>query len=172
MIPPLKFPVINLWMEKLGDKGGKMVNHPVFHTDPECIPAEPGAYLLLIALARPLPVNLPGKGGAVLAAGRYLYCGSARGPGGLKARLARHMRRDKSPHWHVDRLTAAGETVGAWILPGGDECAVAARLGHLPAPLPGFGSSDCRRCVSHLRFWPEGTAMPFTLPDRTPACSA
>ena len=69
---------------------------------------------------------------------------------GLRARLARHMRRAKRPHWHVDLLTEAGRVAGAWIVPGGDECALVAALSHLPMPIPGFGASDCRRCRSHL----------------------
>jgi Uri superfamily endonuclease len=46
-----------------------------------------------------------GRSSIILPAGRYLYCGSAKGPGGLKARLSRHMRRGKSVRWHIDRLT-------------------------------------------------------------------
>jgi hypothetical protein len=30
-----------------------------------------------------------------------------------------------------------------------------------PVPVPGFGSSDCTRCVSHLFAWPEGTVLPW-----------
>jgi Uri superfamily endonuclease len=57
----------------------------------------------------------------------------------------------------------AGTVPGAWIFPGGDECAIVAALKHLPVPLPGFGSSDCRRCVSHLLAWPGGVGI--ALPD-------
>jgi len=42
-----------------------------------------GAYVLAIQLAGSLIVTLPGKPATILGAGRYLYCGSARGPGGL-----------------------------------------------------------------------------------------
>lgn len=118
-----------------------------------------GAYLLLVTISAPLPVILPHRREAVLPAGRYLYAGSARGPGGLRARLARHMRADKKPHWHIDRLTASGSVEGAWVVPGGDECALVAALAHLPVPLPGFGSSDCRNCPSHLLHWPDGAAL-------------
>ncbi len=45
---------------------------------------------------------------------------------------------------------------GAWVFPGGGECAIVAALADLPVPLPGFGSTDCRRCVSHLLSWPDG----------------
>jgi Uri superfamily endonuclease len=125
-------------------------------------PAVPGAYLLLATLAAPIHIALPHRPDAMLQPGRYLYAGSARGPGGLRARLARHQRADKKPHWHVDRITMAGTVTGAWVFPGGDECAIVAALAHLPVPLPGFGSSDCRRCVSHLLAWPAaiGIALP------------
>lgn len=122
-----------------------------FNAAPE-IPAEPGAYVLAVTLDAPA-LGLP--------PGRYLYCGNARGPGGLRARLARHMRKGKRIHWHVDRLTEAGRVLGAWIFPGGDECALVRRLAGLPVPIPGFGSSDCARCESHLLAWPEGAILPW-----------
>lgn len=131
-----------------------------FHRDASDIPATPGAYVLLVRLDRPALVRLPGRKDAPLAAGRYLYCGSARGPGGMKARLARHMRSDKSVRWHIDQLTTIGTVAGAWIFPDGDECALVTSLSGLPVPLPGFGSSDCRTCRSHLLFWPDGLPAP------------
>ncbi len=114
-----------------------------------------GAYALLIALDAPLQVRA-GARRATLAAGLYVYCGSAKGPGGLRARLARHMLRDKRAHWHVDQLTCAGRTRGAVVFPDRSECEINAALSVLPIALEGFGSSDCRRCESHLRFWPQG----------------
>jgi histidyl-tRNA synthetase len=122
-------------------------------------PACPGAYVLLVVLPAPLDLAVPRP--ATLTPGRYLYCGSAKGPGGLRARLARHMRPGKSIRWHIDRLTEAGAVPGAWAFPDGDECALAAALAHLPAPVPGFGSSDCPRCRSHLFRWGEGAPLPF-----------
>jgi Uri superfamily endonuclease len=119
-------------------------------------PALPGAYLLVVALPAPLTFTLPQRPETTLAPGRYLYAGSACGPGGLRARLARHMRAEKKPHWHIDRLTEAGTVEGAWVVPGCDECSLIASLAALPVPLPGFGSSDCRRCSSHLLEWPTG----------------
>lgn len=122
-------------------------------------PATPGAYVLWLRLDAPLEVRAGNRAG-VLPAGDCLYCGSAHGPGGLRARLARHMRREKRFHWHVDQLTAKGRVLGAFIEEGGDECALNAALGGLPIALEGFGSSDCRRCASHLRLWPRGAALP------------
>ncbi len=118
-------------------------------------PALPGAYLLLIALPAPLTLTLLHRPETTLPPGRYLYAGSARGPGGLRARLGRHMRPDKKLHWHIDRLTQAGTIEGAWAIPGGNECGLIIALASLPIPLPGFGSTDCRHCASHLLYWPS-----------------
>lgn len=122
-------------------------------------PPTPGAYALWLRLDAPLPVAA-GKRADVLAAGDYLYCGSANGPGGLRARLARHMRREKRAYWHIDQLTAVGHVLGAFVVAGGGECALNAALSGLPVPLPGFGSSDCPRCASHLRYFPSGSQLP------------
>ncbi|MBB5731183.1 Uri superfamily endonuclease [Altererythrobacter atlanticus] len=111
-----------------------------------------GAYLLAIRLARPV-IAFPGGADCMLAPGWYAYAGSANGPGGIKARLARHFRAEKKPHWHVDRLTLAAERMFALAFPGGKECAIiVALLGdtHFAVIAPGFGSSDCRQCPAHL----------------------
>lgn len=113
----------------------------------------PGAYVLVIDLARPLALDLPFSRPTVLAPGRYAYCGSAYGPGGLRARLGRHLREHKSLRWHVDRLTAAGHVSALAAVPGGSECALFTRVLETKGaavPVPGFGSSDCRRCTAHL----------------------
>lgn len=125
------------------------------------MPCVPGAYLLLIGVARPLSLTAPRFADTTLPAGWYVYAGSANGPGGLRARVARHLRADKRAHWHVDHLTQ-GATVLALGFPGAGECALADRLAAAPrfvAPLPGFGSSDCARCVSHLVAW-RGREVP------------
>ena len=117
--------------------------------------ALPGAFVLIIELAEPIEVTLPGKPKTTLQAGRYLYCGFAKGSGGIRARLSRHMRPDKVIHWHVDQLTDAGRVTGAWIFPGRDECELVRALSHLSAPIRGFGSTDCLKCWSHLLSWPR-----------------
>ncbi|WP_349627603.1 GIY-YIG nuclease family protein [Rhodopseudomonas sp. BR0G17] len=109
---------------------------------------------MAIAIAAPLTVRLGGGLSARLRPGRYLYCGSAYGPGGLQARLARHFRKDKSIRWHVDQLTTAGEVKGAWAVALGNECELVERLGFLPVPIDGFGATDCTHCRSHLLRWP------------------
>ena len=118
-------------------------------------PTLPGAYVLIVELAESIQITLPGKPKTTLQAGRYLYCGSAKGSGGIRARLARHMRPDKVIHWHVDLLTDAGPVTGAWIFPSCDECELVGALSHLSAPIRGFGSTDCQTCWSHLLSWPR-----------------
>lgn len=111
-----------------------------------------GAYLLLITLDAPLEFALRGRA-AALPAGTYAYAGSARGPGGIAARVARHMRKEKKPHWHIDALTVAAAEITALAFPGGSECALVNQLvasGRADVPLAGFGSSDCRSCEAHL----------------------
>ncbi len=113
----------------------------------------PGAYLLLLALSRPLALPRPALKSARLGVGHYLYAGSALGPGGIRARVLRHARKGKRRHWHIDHLTEAGTLLAALALPGMGECEVVRSLLALPGvtvPVPGFGSSDCRTCPAHL----------------------
>ncbi len=119
----------------------------------DAVSAEPGAYVLIIELDAPLALGMATLPNAVLAPGRYAYCGSAHGPGGLKARIARHIRRGKPQHWHIDRLTAAGRIVAVHAEAEARECALMARVrAHSGASIPvaGFGSTDCRSCQAHL----------------------
>ncbi len=117
------------------------------------LPSDPGAYLLAIRLSVPLHLDLSSLGTAVLPAGWYAYAGSAHGPGGIKARVARHLRQDKPVHWHVDTLTKVASDLQAFPVIGGRECDLLGALLEKPGyqvAVAGFGSSDCRRCPSHL----------------------
>ena len=122
-------------------------------TDPTALPAVPGGYLLLVRLPTALPLEVPRLPAATLPAGWYVYAGSARGPGGIRARAGRHLRRGKRPHWHIDYLIEASTASWAFAVPHGQECALVRGLLARPAfdtALAGFGSSDCRRCANHL----------------------
>ncbi len=117
------------------------------------LPRDPGAYVIFFTLRAPLRLDIAALGFPLAAPGAYAYCGSARGPGGLRARIARHLRFDKRLHWHIDRLTAAGRVTALAYTSDSSECALFDRLlagTGASVPLPGFGSSDCRRCPSHL----------------------
>ena len=122
------------------------------------MPDAPGAYALLIELSRPYEPPIRRLAKRRLTAGRYLYGGSANGPGGIRARVRRHLRRKKLVHWHIDHLTKAfGVTVVVAVV-GGNECAIIEEAGRRPGvcvPVPGFGSSDCGRCPAHLVSLPD-----------------
>lgn len=143
-----------------GLAGGKLfsaVNAPakIPAKIPPEIPDSPGAYLLLVGLARPVDLDIPRFSGVTVTPGWYAYAGNANGPGGLRARVARHLRQDKRAHWHIDHLTHDAP-VAALCFPGSDECRLVELLIPAPAftiPVAGFGSTDCQRCESHLVRW-------------------
>jgi len=125
---------------------------PDFVRDPRALSAASGAYLVVIGLAYALALS--GRfDGRCLHAGAYVYCGSAHGPGGIRARVARHMRRDKALRWHVDQATSVAVRLNAAGFSGTNECDLVRALsasGDFGYPLSGFGSSDCRSCTAHL----------------------
>lgn len=118
-----------------------------------------GLYALVFFLPQALTLPVGRLGEVEFPAGWYVYVGSARGSGGLAARVGRHLRRAKRVHWHVDRLLAWAEVREVWGRAGdaSTECAWAAALAQVPGarrwPL-GFGASDCR-CPGHLIAFPE-----------------
>lgn len=131
------------------------------------LPREGGAYALLVRLDEPLQLDIPRFRGHSLMPGYYAYCGSAYGPGGIRARVSRHLRADKPKRWHVDRLTASGSILQAGVVVSGHECKLAAAILSLGGSvvLPGFGSSDCRRCTTHLVGLSGGHTLPAGIFD-------
>lgn len=119
---------------------------------PDDLPADRGAYALVLRLARGTRLDIATLGRPVLPAGLYLYAGSAWGPGGIRARGGRHLRRPKARVWHVDHLTAVAAVEWVAAFTGARECEIAdfvvARGAHVP--ILGFGASDCRNCEAHL----------------------
>jgi HEAT repeat protein len=116
-----------------------------------------GTYLLVLRMDTPQIIIVGRLGAIEFPEGWYLYVGSARGPGGLGARLARHHRRlsgSKRFHWHVDYLREHATWHGAWAraFERRLECDWAAALRGLTGATivaAGFGASDCR-CPAHL----------------------
>lgn len=67
--------------------------------------------------------------------------------------MGRHFRESKAIRWHIDHLTHRARTLQAVLIEGGTECDIVTALvttGEFHIPLKGFGSTDCRRCRSHL----------------------
>jgi Uri superfamily endonuclease len=127
------------------------------------IPRSPGTYLLVLHLDTDRAIRVGRLGEFHFRAGYYVYVGSARGPGGLRARLERHARGGARRHWHVDYLRRWARPVEVWYAPGSEpwECLWQAALGaqtSLCQPIPGFGASDCR-CPAHLFFSLERRAI-------------
>jgi Uri superfamily endonuclease len=128
-------------------------------------PVSPGAYVLILQALAPTEVNIGRLGQFTLPAGRYAYLGSAQGPGGLAARLARHARPDKRIHWHIDYVTAVLPLIHVYVLEGHQrlECVWTRRLLALPgarAAVAGFGNGDCRAgCPAHLVRLPDDLSL-------------
>ena len=109
-----------------------------------------GAYLLLLHLKEEQSLEIGALGTLHFAAGWYIYVGSAMNS--LKARLARHTRKRKNKHWHIDYLRDADDTVECLPIRTSKrlECDLAHALAaHCPESVTDFGSSDCK-CPSHL----------------------
>ncbi|MCT4657262.1 MAG: GIY-YIG nuclease family protein [Cohaesibacter sp.] len=114
-------------------------------------PEMPGSYLVWLYLARNTRIEKPQK--TMLASGWYVYAGSANGPGGLKARLSRHLAASKTKRWHIDNLSCKATRRYGWGWIGATECDLITHLQQRPDfthPLRGFGSTDCPSCCSHL----------------------
>lgn len=152
-------------------KRGEIPTNPASSSLSQPLPKVPGTYALFLHLpeSRQLPVG--GLGELFFPAGEYVYLGSAFGPGGLRARLGRHLRGDGTPHWHIDYLRKLAQASGhCYVIadqevqrppklsqgPGREklECRWSQALAALTAasiPAPGFGASDCTsRCPAHL----------------------
>ena len=63
-----------------------------------------GTYALILSSAREDVIRVGRLGDLRLQNGFYVYVGSALGQGGVRGRLAHHMRPTERPHWHIDYL--------------------------------------------------------------------
>jgi Uri superfamily endonuclease len=112
-----------------------------------------GAYALALELPNPTMISAGAFGSHTLPAGAYIYGGSAMGPGGISARVRRHLRGTKRLHWHIDQLTTQPNIVAIGGFSDIGECEIVRRVvERLDAwqPVKGFGSSDCQCCESHF----------------------
>jgi len=92
--------------------------------------------------------------------GYYAYTGSALGHGAasLRRRVARHFKKRKKKHWHIDYLLASKTAfiTGLVAAPSktNKECEINTLIENIEeatVPIMGFGASDCKRkCKSHL----------------------
>ncbi len=126
----------------------------------EALPADSGAYVLWIRLTEATELKIGRLDKITLIPGVYTYTGRA--SRNLRARLRRHLSREKKIRWHVDKLLAAGAEISRiWVYARHPEweCRINQLLKALPdasVPIPGFGSSDCTSgCPAHLLGHPK-----------------
>jgi len=108
-----------------------------------------GIYTLIITLKTPSLISVGKLGIVFFPQGYYAYVGSALN--GLPSRIARHLQKEKSLHWHIDYFLKKGivQEIIYSITSQNRECVVAFQLNESLISVPRFGCSDCR-CESHL----------------------
>lgn len=117
-----------------------------------------GSYILLISLPSATTLQIGGLGEFRFSSGYYAYVGSAMS--GIIPRLRCHMKKNKTPRWHIDYLTVKA-SINSIIISESQqkiECSIAKALESQFACVAGFGSSDCK-CTSHLFFVPDREEM-------------
>lgn len=124
------------------------------HRDGPGLRTLPGTYALLLRAETEQFVDVGALGTLHLQPGVYVYVGSTFGPGGVRARVMRHARRDGARHWHVDDLRTVTRLAAVWYTHDADrrECTWAGTLRQMEdarVPLEGMGVSDCT-CVAHI----------------------
>lgn len=132
------------------------------HPEANLLPGKSGTYLIGLTLPKKRKIMVGRLGCFDFEPGHYFYLGSARGPGGLKSRVGRHLRRASSKHWHIDYLKRDAHINQIWFTFDNVEHQWAELMAEQPnitAPVPGFGASDCS-CVSHLLFLTSGRVEP------------
>jgi Uri superfamily endonuclease len=126
--------------------------------------SKPGTYALIFSSSVEERITI-GKIGALNAVpGWYVYVGSGRGPGGVKARVAHHHHISPNPRWHMDYLRPYLSLVCVWYAFDTEhrECDWArlfSRTRGAAIPLLKFGASDCF-CSSHLFYSKPAPSFP------------
>jgi sugar fermentation stimulation protein A len=113
-----------------------------------------GSYLMLLRHGEDRHIEIGQLGSRLFRQGYYVYVGSAMR--NLSARMARHGRKRKKLHWHIDYLGQHAEAIAGLPIRSSQrqECAIAGALTEvMKVGLTGFGSSDCT-CAGHLFFSP------------------
>lgn len=119
------------------------------------LPVEHGSYCLIFHLKNSINVSIGKFGKFYFNPGYYYYFGSAKGSGGLRARIKRHISLEKKKFWHLDYLRPhLIFTATIFAKQMNLECAWCQKIQENPAfnvPVKGFGASDCSVfCKAHL----------------------
>ncbi|WP_297208891.1 MULTISPECIES: DNA/RNA nuclease SfsA [Thermodesulfovibrio] len=120
---------------------------------------ERGAYILIIHLAKDEDISIGELGNLHFSSGFYAYIGRAKT--GLFKRIARHRRKIKKMHWHIDYLLNRAKIIRDLpiITEQNIECSLAEKLRKISDnSIPQFGSSDCH-CKSHLFYFKKNPLL-------------
>jgi Uri superfamily endonuclease len=119
---------------------------------------EPGTYALILECAVRAGLRIGLRLKMDTEPGYYIYVGSAFGPGGVRARVSRHFKREKAKRWHIDFLRESVIFREVWYTHSPEHLEhVWARIFQDMAgvlPVEGFGCTDCK-CRAHLFRIPE-----------------
>ncbi|WP_099211251.1 GIY-YIG nuclease family protein [Thermococcus henrietii] len=113
-----------------------------------------GSYFLVIRLEEEKRIRTKGKA-FELKPGYYVYVGSAMNS--LEKRVARHFRREKRLHWHIDYLLKEAELLRAYLILSGVKLEedLSREVSKFGEPVPGFGAGDVRVSTNLYRFEDE-----------------
>lgn len=114
-------------------------------------------YLLKIRLERARKIRIGKLGTFSFAKGVYWYVGSAKK--NLSQRVARHMRKKKKLHWHIDFLLQHAQIVAIWSTDILEERLASMLSDKMGIPVIGFGASD-KKAKAHLFYGEQDD--PFT----------
>lgn len=145
----------------------KGLNRVEWIDDSSLLPNKSGVYALKLELDSAKSIEVGALGAIYFESGFYFYIGSAKGAGGLAARIGRHFNRSdyKKKRWHIDYVRAEMTVLGCWIIENKPlnfndtkqdmtenvlECELAqAFIDTGCLPFEKVGSSDCQ-CIGHL----------------------
>ena len=119
------------------------------------IPKNCGSYCIIFKLEKPIQRQIGKLGFFSFVPGFYYYFGSAKGSGGLKARMLRHIVGGKKTHWHLDYLRPDLIFCRAYytnqINLECEWCQTVLNQNRFEVPINGFGATDCTSsCSGHL----------------------
>ena len=100
-----------------------------------------GSYFLVIYLDRDTKIKTKAKE-FCLKKGYYIYVGSAMNF--LEKRVARHFKKEKRLHWHIDFLLQKAQLLSAYLIPSREriEEKLSRIVGEVFQGVEGFGASD------------------------------
>lgn len=119
------------------------------------IPDKKGSYCLIFYLKASTEVTVGKFGTYYFLQGYYFYFGSAKGSGGLRARINRHISMEKKKFWHIDYLRPTMDFIAMIFTTDINKdcewCQKAREKYSFSVPVKKFGSGDCLSgCKAHL----------------------